>query len=502
MFKPLLESLQAKKSNYWLIAVLILLPMLWLNVRHSHQWGDDFAIYISQARNIAEGKTFDSTTYQFIPGFSSLVPSAPVGFSLLLVPVYIFFGFNIYVFTLFLAIMFIAWALVSYAFWRSYFSVGTSLLMLVGGFYSNFLLWLKFLITSDIPFALLLIIISYLLLNKLKKPLIVYVIIGLLIGFAIHTRSIGIVLLPALVCHFLYLHLFVKDSTQKKQLFSFQSAAVITLVSLTVFAVLSFVFRPQSSYVDNAFSLVSLHSVMHSIAAHSIKYSHEYILLFVTTSDRLKDASEFFAYGMFVFTVVGLAVKLRNKIDYFDWVVLFYLVLIIAYPGGSDYRYIAPIHPFLIFYAFYFLQKIAGKVKVPLAVGRLLLLGCFAIIYFDHIKYLSNTTNEIVSGPYEEICQETFTYLKSNIGDNDIIVFNKPRALALYTGKKTVGYNSDASGQVNFNTLHSFGARYYLYSSMLNEEDYNAILSQNENKMIKVYKNWQFTLLKDTSELR
>ena len=79
------------KLNYIFIGLLCL-PVLFINIKDTHDWGDDPAQYIHQAKNIVDGKPQSETGYIFNED-NFLDPKAyPVGFPLLLAPVYCFFG--------------------------------------------------------------------------------------------------------------------------------------------------------------------------------------------------------------------------------------------------------------------------------------------------------------------------------------------------------------------------------------------------------------------------
>ena len=46
-----------------LLAVMVFVPLLFLNLRNDHDWGDDFAQYLEQAENISLGKPMAQTGY-------------------------------------------------------------------------------------------------------------------------------------------------------------------------------------------------------------------------------------------------------------------------------------------------------------------------------------------------------------------------------------------------------------------------------------------------------
>ena len=80
----------------YFIVLMLSIPLLFINVKDSHDWGDDFAGYIHQAKNIVEGNSQFQTGYIInVEGPVLGPPTYPIGFPLLLSPVYYFFGNNI-----------------------------------------------------------------------------------------------------------------------------------------------------------------------------------------------------------------------------------------------------------------------------------------------------------------------------------------------------------------------------------------------------------------------
>src|SRR5690242_20031072 len=74
------------------IAVLVLVTLVMVfqiaTIRAGHSWGDDFAQYIQQARNWADGRPFAATGYIHNPDFPAIGPVMyPPLFPMLLAPV-------------------------------------------------------------------------------------------------------------------------------------------------------------------------------------------------------------------------------------------------------------------------------------------------------------------------------------------------------------------------------------------------------------------------------
>ena len=63
-----------------------------INIRYDHDWGDDFAMYIIEARQIATGQSLSDLGYLYDRlNAGGGPPAYPVGFPLMLAPVYRFF---------------------------------------------------------------------------------------------------------------------------------------------------------------------------------------------------------------------------------------------------------------------------------------------------------------------------------------------------------------------------------------------------------------------------
>ncbi|MGH7226552.1 MAG: hypothetical protein ACRELF_25320, partial [Gemmataceae bacterium] len=88
-------------------------------LRDGQEWGDDFSLYVAHARNIAEGRPYADTGYVYNPANPVLSPRAyPPIFPLLLVPVYLLFGLNLWAMKAFVVLIFTVFLGVLAAFLR------------------------------------------------------------------------------------------------------------------------------------------------------------------------------------------------------------------------------------------------------------------------------------------------------------------------------------------------------------------------------------------------
>ena len=108
------------------VLLLFLIPLFFINIKSSHDWGDDFAQYIHQAKNISEGISQNNTGYIFNSDVFLGPQAYPTGFPLLLAPIIKHYGFNFivlnYTMTFFLVIV----SLFGFLFLRKYFSFLTT----------------------------------------------------------------------------------------------------------------------------------------------------------------------------------------------------------------------------------------------------------------------------------------------------------------------------------------------------------------------------------------
>src|ERR1035437_2284808 len=114
-----------KKTPFeYLLVILLLSPLMFINIRDSHDWGDDFAGYLRQAKNISEGKPFYQSKFEYHeynPGYSP--PYYSYGFPLLLSPVVKVWGLNFKALDRYMSLWVLAWALLIFCYLRRNFSL-------------------------------------------------------------------------------------------------------------------------------------------------------------------------------------------------------------------------------------------------------------------------------------------------------------------------------------------------------------------------------------------
>jgi 4-amino-4-deoxy-L-arabinose transferase-like glycosyltransferase len=122
-------------------------------LRSGHGWGDDFAMYIHHAKNLAEGLPYAATGYIYNPHNLAIGPTVyPPGFPLLLAPVYKVFGLDLQAMRVELVALLVAClALTAWLFWSELPPLAVAIVIGVIGV--NPSIWsLLDQVLSDIPF--------------------------------------------------------------------------------------------------------------------------------------------------------------------------------------------------------------------------------------------------------------------------------------------------------------------------------------------------------------
>ena len=134
------------------VILILLIPLLVTNIKSSHDWGDDFAQYIHQAKNITEGVSQNETGYVFNAD-TFLGPKAyPVGFPLLLAPVIAYYGIDYEAINVYLSVFLVLSCLIGFLLLRKYFTAPTAIITTLVIAYNPVTLNFKTEILSDIPF--------------------------------------------------------------------------------------------------------------------------------------------------------------------------------------------------------------------------------------------------------------------------------------------------------------------------------------------------------------
>jgi hypothetical protein len=422
---------------------LVLLGAFYLtHLREGHVWGDDFAMYIAQAKNIALGHPLADTGYIFNPHRPVLGPSAyPPVFPLLLSPVYRIWGLNLAIMKteivlIFLLALFLAFELISVSLTHAYSAVLVAILGCSPYFYE-----IKDNVTSDLPF-LCFVMLSLLVLSRCEiqgwrsVPLALSASICVYLSFA--TRTAGVSLLGCLIL----------SSIQQRGA-SARNAAISALSAMTLMAIHSAVFGGNGSY------LAQVHIPLYGVVQNGIVYGwslYRYVL-------GIRNAVVGGAFLLLLGALgsAGIVHRLRIRVSYLEVFTVSYALIILLWTSENDGRLLVPLLPMWLLYIGVALRQLQFSHKRAVC-GMIVV--CVGVAFVSRYSRISD--GPIREGLGDASFVRTCEYIRSSTPKDSVLVFSKPRLLALVTERKASTYDTPHNDGELWEDFTSIRARYVL----------------------------------------
>lgn len=479
---------QIKPRTYCLIGLFIFcLPAFMVNIKHTLDWGDDYAQYLSQAEALLHGKTAVENGYIYQDFAKMVGPKAyPQGFPLLLTIPLSLFGYNIPVLLVFISLIAMSW------FWGicKLFKNKVSLLSLAAivlfTFYNGEILSFKAEILSEIPYAAASFWALYFIEKSFdKKDWKSLICAVLLTVFSILIRSVGWVLVPAILIQ------AVRLIKNRKILLTALILWVGTGLLYVLVAKLIFPAPSEGGYEDQL-SLISAETLLQNSKVYPLLWGIAF-----TGSKLLVNRG---LYLLSAFVIIMVIIRWLKKPSAFDAYFLIYLAVFIFWPYTSV-RFFIPVFPFYLFYLFWGLEKIIGRLPQyrfawpAIGIGLAFFFVVRTLIQFPH------ATEEVANGPFTPQAQEMFTYLHEQTPANSGVLFAKPRLLSWETKRKTLLLNDTFSQTENEALMQQYGIEYALVfkQGFPHQEAIEKVIYNNshfslikENETFELYK-WTYS---------
>jgi hypothetical protein len=405
------------------LIILISAILMLACVKDGHEWGDDFALYISQAKAIINLSIYKLYGWNRFSMENSGNPGPylyPNGFPLLLSPVYYFFGNNFIIMKLFCGVFFLMSIPVMFVVFKRHFT---------NRFYPFFIVitigfswyYVSFAdnVTSDLPFFLFSFL-SIMLMNK-KNTLLNQLLVGGSIFFAYSIRDVGIFLIPALMFYNAQQIFIIKKEIKKLWLFT-----IPYLVFIFSFAI-AFIFLPHggANHFEMLFSKFSIAGMWSKTL---------YYLYFISNSLFIRIR---FFIPFLLLAFIGMYSTWRDTLYMTVYIFLIFIILII-WPANQGIRFLFPVIPFIVFFSLKGMISVYDYYnlnKKSLVIGLATYAAIISLLNFQQISYYNKTDSNQCCTP--ELLQ-VYKYISDNIPKDDIVAFIKPRALRLFTDRNSI----------------------------------------------------------------
>lgn len=416
----------------------ILASCMWKN---GHGWGDDFAAYLAQTQSILSGDPSSYAAENRLTVDESPAGYAPYaypwGFPILLTPAYVVFGLNVTALRWSLLGLYLLVMPLLFHLFRKRAGIVLSLAIVALCAFNPSLLNFSNSLISDLPFflfsmlSLLLIdrwVLNHEILRNSKKS----VLLGMTLLFTFLIRSSGIILLPILlICQAVSISQTFRQSYDKSRFFRH----LLPLFSFAaLYLLMNTIFPGGGKYPFSTPTVAS--------SLQNIKY---YFTLPAQFFYGLP-ATEILYGATLPFLCLGMFARFKRDYHLILYVV-FTVALHIVYPYRDGIRYLFPLLPFYLYFTFQGLSTLRFDhqfqsirwVRQPEILSRAV--ACLLIALFFMAStvsaYRNVTGDRNIDGPFAADSAEMFGFIKAQTRDQDIIVFFKPRAMRLFTGRKS-----------------------------------------------------------------
>jgi hypothetical protein len=418
-------------------------------IREGQDWGDDFSMYIRHAENVARGRPYAETGYIYNPHNPSVGPRAyPPAFPLLLAPVVKLFGLDLRPMQVLVVVFLVGSLLMLLRLFRGVLpSPYLEALVLVTGF--SPVLWeLKDQVLSDIPFVFFtLVSLSWFTQSAApdtspRRRAAYAALAGLVAYVSYATRVLGIVLVPTFLAH---------DLIRRRKV------GLAAWTACSVFIILAG--AQQVFWLRDRSYLDQLTVTAASVGRNLIDYSRS---LSDVWDNGYSDGAR---KGLFLATgglaAVGYARSLGGNagvLEVFPWL---YLAPVILWPSSQGIRFLIPVLPFFFFYCLLGAREMDGAVHGRWGRRNIVLVALLAAVAVTYAgRYSTLPRGRFVEGIAKQESVELFEFVRAATDPNDVFIFSKPRALALFTGRRAAAPFSPADPCLLWRYIAEIGASY------------------------------------------
>jgi hypothetical protein len=448
-------------------------------VRQGHLWADDFAMYVHHAQNIVEHRPYTDTGYILNPAMVVGPEYYPPIFPLLLTPIYSVSGLDPIPMKLEQVIFLLLSLVAIYAYWKP--ELGSSyalVLVAILGFAPTF--WIaKDNVLSDVLFLFFFYLTALLVRISRHDTLVRWqwaTVIGFVIYLAIGTRVVGISIAAGLVLYdFLRL----------------RSVSRPTVVSITLCGVCLALQRCITGIGLGGYP--PGHSTFQTIAHNLAAYAR------VAASFWVGSTRNLFAHlvlALFLsFVLRGFFVQWKRGFTFVEAALVPYLAIIVFSPFQGGVRMVFPAVPWIGYLALSGLKDAMAK-RAPrystAAVWALILLTAVPFGQFYHRNNFGPIRQTAGLLEFNLLCQA----VRENTKLQDPIIYIRPRALSLYTGRPASVPNYLGSEQELWSWAKTVHAKYFLTTNAFHDDQefLTRFVQNNAASFDLVYENANFKL--------
>lgn len=414
------------------LPILLLITLVFpsfINIRYDHDWGDDFAMYIIEAKKIATGQSLLDLGYLYDRVNAGGGPPAyPVGFPLMLAPVYRFFGISFRHFHYLMSALAAAFSLLTFLYIRRKTGVvaGAFALALVLAF-NPWLIDFKNAVLSDLPFSVF-VLLAVIAVER-RSPYWA----GLAMGFALTIRSAGVAMFAGLLMDVAYRYVFQPDAKESRRTLLAQ-AAITLLIATGLRFLISAIYRTpgsESGYLDQIPPRALIWEVVRNNVNYYIDTARDFIPSFQAVF-----LSKLLWISLVWCSLAGFLKKVKKGPEFSEFFVFAYLVMILMWTSWQGFRFLLPVVPMMLYYTGLQISEL-GIALFGTRARYAPWLAVFALFFavVPSLRALQRNHRNPMEGPMSPDAQEAYREIQLRTPPDAKFLADKPRALALFTDR-------------------------------------------------------------------
>jgi hypothetical protein len=194
--------------------------------------------------------------------------------------------------------------------------------------------------------------------------------------------------------------------------------------------------------------------------------------------------------------LAGYVTCVRRRLGAREFFIPLYLGMLLVWPvGGATPRYLLPLLPLVFIYlgqGTHFLAERVGE-----RWGRRAAVGLAATVLIAYVAlYARVGFGPLRHGVERPEAQALFAYVRDNTPPDAVLVFSKPRALALFTGRRASPAQTPVADEVLWDFMRQINATHFVVGRPFPETDeyLQAFADRNADQLQPVFRNRHFTV--------
>jgi len=444
---------------------------------------DDFAAYVMHAANLVDGRPYTAINYVPNPKAPWMAPANgyPPVYPLLLAPVYKAWGLNLRALKVVTVLCFVVFLLIFDELTRSMFSpLMRPCVMLILAFNPVFWEHRDYLL-SEFPY-LMFSFASLLVVQKVYGDLAADefrigkgLLLSLLLYCSYGTRTIGIVLLPAVV---------LTDLIKFRRPSRFVMA-VLVLTAVFIIGQTLFLTSPKGYVSAIQFS-------PRMIVNNAVFYAKT--LSYVWQNGFSKKIQIMFALLFTSLAAVSYARKLRSTSPSSEFYLAGYLVILFMWSAEIGLRGLLPILPLYFAYGLREFGRMAESLGRPIRAISVSLLMLFAgVTYAGEIRNISRQLPE--PNVQDATARELFSFLRAHTQPAEVLIFPKPRSLALFTNRRVASLAPEELPEDSYQFMKSVNAD-ILVAPRWSPPSWQSLLKNRRDNTLELFRNSDYQVFR------